>query len=175
MSRVAWHILRNNHPPAHLMTGAMQLDQPVGASDLMRAQSRLEHLVGKLEPTGKYATMIVRDVGRPEVHLAFEHQGDARRFAAAVNAEAIVGYSGWMTQQAFLLNDVTVAVPMTKQPPPDKLKHEIFMLEAIIKANASVLTSKTMSDDDRQALKRQITIRTAHRRLLQQRLDRLSK
>jgi hypothetical protein len=100
---------------------------------------------------------------------------DATRDAAAVNAEAIVGYSGWMTQQAFLLNDVTVAVPMAKQPPSDKLKHEIFMLEAIIKANASVLTSKTMSDDDRQALKRQITIRTAHRRLLQQRLDRLSK
>ena len=44
----------------------------------MRAQSRLERLLGKLEPTGKYATMIVRDVGRPEVHLAFEHQGDAR-------------------------------------------------------------------------------------------------
>ena len=157
------------------MTGAMQLDQPVGASDLMRAQSRLEHLVGKLEPTGKYATVIVRDVGRPEVHLAFEHQGDARSFAAVVNAEAIVGYSGWATQQAFLLNDVTVAVPMTKQPPPrDKLKHEIFVLEGIIKANASVLTSKTMSTDDRQALKRQIAIRTAHWKLLQQRLDRLS-
>jgi hypothetical protein len=181
MSRVAWHYLRNSYPPPHLMAGAMQPDQPVGDSDLMRAQTGLEHLIGKLEPTGKYATRIVRDVGRPEVHLAFEHEGDARRFAASVNAEATVGHPGWTTQQAFLLNDVTVAarlaslpLPMTRRPPRDKLKHEIYVLEQTIEANASTLTSKTMNNEDREALQRQMTTRMAHLKLMQKRLDRLS-
>jgi hypothetical protein len=182
MSRVAWHILRNSHPPVHLMPGAMQPDQPVGDSDQMRAQTGLEHLVRKLKPTGKYATKIVGDVGSSEVHLAFEHERDARRFAAAVNAEATMGHTGWTTQQAFLLNDLTAAarsasfsLPMIRRPPQDKLKHEIYVFEHIIEANASTLTSKTMNDDDREALKRQITIRLGHQKLLQNRLKRLSK
>jgi hypothetical protein len=63
---------------------------------------------------------------------------------------------------------------MTRRPPRDKLKHEIQVLEQIIEANASMLSSKTMNDDDREALQRQMTTRSAHLKLMQKRLDRLS-
>jgi hypothetical protein len=57
----------------------------------------------------------------------------------------------------------------------EKLKREIIVLDSIVKTNASVLESKAMKADDREALQRQMTTRLAHRKLLQQRLDRLSK
>jgi len=181
MSRVPWHFLRNRHPPAHLVAGAIQADRPLADSDLKKVQTGLERLVGKLEPAGKYATTIVTDGGSSEVHFAFEHEGDARRLAAAVNAEATVAYPGWATQQAFLLRDVAVAAPLasfplptTRRPARDKLKHEIYALGKIIEANASTLTSKTMNDEDREVLQRQMATRMAHLKLLQQRLDRLS-
>ena len=57
----------------------------------------------------------------------------------------------------------------------EKLKREIHLFDAINDASVSTLKSKTMSDDDRVALKRQIAIRMAHQKLLQQRLNRLSR
>jgi hypothetical protein len=56
-----------------------------------------------------------------------------------------------------------------------KLEHKIYVLGQIVKANMSALNSKSMRDDDRDALQRQITIRLGHQRLLQNRLKRLSK
>src|SRR3981189_807697 len=59
----------------------------------------------------------------------------------------------------FLLRDVAVGaplasfpLPMTRRPARDKLEHEIYVLGKIIEANASTLTSKTMNDEDREAL-----------------------
>jgi hypothetical protein len=57
----------------------------------------------------------------------------------------------------------------------EKLKREIYTFGTINDASVSSLKSKVMSDDDREALKRQIAIRTAHQKLLQQRLNRLSR
>jgi hypothetical protein len=57
----------------------------------------------------------------------------------------------------------------------EKLKREIDLFDVINGASVSTLKSKTMSDDDRVALKRQIAIRMAHQKLLQQRLNRLSR
>jgi hypothetical protein len=57
----------------------------------------------------------------------------------------------------------------------EKLKREIHLFDAINDAGVSTLKSKTMSDDDRVALKRQIAIRMAHQKLLQQRKNRLSR
>jgi hypothetical protein len=179
MSKVPWQILRSGNPRAHLLAGAVQTDQPLSDSDLKRAQAGLERLVRKLEPTGMYATTIVRDVGRPEVLFAFEFKGDARKLAAAVNAEATVGYSGWATQQTFLLDDVMTAallasapLPMTKRAPRNNLEREIFALGKIIKANFLTLTSRTMTAEDREALARQMALRMARRRLLQKQLNR---
>ena len=60
---------------------------------------------------------------------------------------------------------------MTEQ---EKLKRQIYLLAQTIETNAQTLASKTMSLDDKEALKRQMSIRIAHQKLLQQRLDRLS-
>ena len=57
----------------------------------------------------------------------------------------------------------------------EKLQHEIYLLEETINSNGTALKSKTMSDEDQEALKWQITVRTSHRNLLLQRLDRLSR
>jgi hypothetical protein len=57
----------------------------------------------------------------------------------------------------------------------EKLQNEIYLLGEIINSNAAALKSKAMSDEDREALQRQITTRNAHRKLLLQRLERLSK
>jgi hypothetical protein len=56
----------------------------------------------------------------------------------------------------------------------ERLKREIYMLESIIKSNATVLASKTMSNDDRESLRRQMERRVATRGLMKQRLARLS-
>ena len=55
----------------------------------------------------------------------------------------------------------------------EKLVREIYELEQVIQSNASALASKTMYDRDRESLRRQMTVRVAHQKLLQQRLDRL--
>ena len=55
----------------------------------------------------------------------------------------------------------------------EKLTREIYELEKIIQSNASALASKTMYDRDRESLRRQMAVRMAHQKLLQQRLDRL--
>jgi N-acetylmuramoyl-L-alanine amidase CwlA len=57
----------------------------------------------------------------------------------------------------------------------EKLQHEIYLLGETINSNGTALKSKTMSEEDREALKWQITVRTSHRNLLLQRLDRLSR
>ena len=57
----------------------------------------------------------------------------------------------------------------------EKLKREIHLFDSINDASVSTLKSKTMSDDDQVALKRQIAIRKTHQKLLQQRLNRLSR
>ena len=180
MSNIPWRILKTGHPRAHLVAGAMQTDQPAADLDLNRIRGRIDRFVKKLEPTGAYATMIVTDISNPGVHLAFELEGDARRFGAAVNAEVSERYPGWATQQSFLLSDVremalepSLALPVTMRPPRNKLKHDIELLGQTIEANALILRSKTLNDDDREALQRQMTTRLAHQKLLQQRLDRL--
>jgi hypothetical protein len=182
MPNVPWRILKNSHPRAHLVAGAMQADQPATDSDLNKAYVGLERLVRELETTGTYAMMIVRNARGSGVHLAFEVEGEARRFAAAVNAELTEGYPGWTTQQSFPLIGETervlaplTAQPETKRPLRTKLNHDINLLGKTIQSNALTIKSKTMSNEDREALQRHMTTRMAHQKLMQQRLDRLSK
>jgi len=85
----------------------------------------LERLVRIQKPASYHATTVVRDAGRPEVHLAFEDKGDAQKLAAAVAAEATTNYPGWATERTFDLDSATVAalaaslpVPKTRPKPP---------------------------------------------------------
>ena len=55
-----------------------------------------------------------------------------------------------------------------------KLMGEIYELSKVINANALALKAKALSDYDREALQWHMSTRTAHLKLLQQRLDRLS-
>ncbi len=54
----------------------------------------------------------------------------------------------------------------------EKLKREIYVLGQIVDAHALAFASKTMNDDNRELLQRQMSVGTAHQKLLEQRLDR---
>jgi hypothetical protein len=69
-------------------------------------------------PASYYATTVVREAGRPEVHLAFEDKGDARKLADAVEAKATTNYPGWATEWTFQLEGATVTVLAASLPPP---------------------------------------------------------
>ena len=95
MSKVPWHLIQDRQRRAHLVMGAIvQSDGPIGQDELTAAQVVLRRLVSKQEQAGDYAATLVRDTGRPEVHFAFSDEGDARKFAAAVKAEAIGSHPG---------------------------------------------------------------------------------
>jgi hypothetical protein len=96
----------------------VQSDGPVGGDELTAVQAVLRRLVTKQEPAGDYAATLVRDTGRPEVHFAFRDEGDARKFAAAVEAEAIGSHPGWASQRAFALDSATLAELEASLPAP---------------------------------------------------------
>jgi len=118
MSRVAWHLIQDRQRRAHLVMGAIvQSDGPIGEDELTAAQVVLRRLVSKQEPAGDYAATLVRDTGRPEVHFAFSDEGDARKFAAAVKADAIGSHPGWASQLAFELDSGRLAELEASLPP----------------------------------------------------------
>jgi hypothetical protein len=119
MSRVPWHLIQDRQLRAHLLVGSIvQSDRPIGAHELTAAQIVLTRLVTKQEPAGNYAATLVRDTGRPEVHFAFRDEGDARKFAAAVEAEAIGSHPGWASQRAFELDSARLAELEALLPAP---------------------------------------------------------
>ena len=108
MSKVPWHVLRSDHPRAHLVAASIAAAEMVGSPDLKSAKAVLERLVKTLAPTGDYATSIVRETGEPEVHLAFENEPDARKLADSVRAAMTDRYPGWASQRAFELDAAAV-------------------------------------------------------------------
>jgi hypothetical protein len=64
----------------------------------MPVQAVLKRLVSSQKHAGDYAVTVVREAGRPEVHLSFEDEADARKLADFVNAKAICSYPGCASQ-----------------------------------------------------------------------------
>ena len=100
------------------MGAIVQSDGPIGQDELTAAQVVLRRLVSKQEPAGDYVATLVRDTGRPEVHFAFSDEGDARKFAAAVKADAIGSHPGWASQRAFELPSEKLASLEASLPAP---------------------------------------------------------
>ena len=119
MSKVPWHLIQDRQQRAQLVVGSIvQSDELIAGDELTAAQALLKRLVNKKKPVGDYATTLMRDTGRPEVHFAFRDEGDARNFAAAVKAEAIGSYPGWASQRAFELESARLAELEAALPPP---------------------------------------------------------
>ena len=125
MSRVSWHIFKNRQPGAHLVVATVAAKPTAGGLGPKYVQLVLERLVRSLKPASYYSTTVVRETGRPEVHLAFADKGDARKLAAMVEAEATSNYPGWASKQTFQLDSAMVAalaatlpVPKTRPKPP---------------------------------------------------------
>ena len=119
MSKIPWHLIQHRHLRAHLVVGAIvQPDAPIGGDELTEAQVVLRRLVNEQKPASDYAATLVRDAGRPEAHFAFRDEGDARKFAAAVKAEAIGSHPGWASQRAFELDGAKLAELEASLPAP---------------------------------------------------------
>ena len=119
MSRVPWHLFQDRQSRAHLIVGVIvQADGPAGSDELTAAQSVLLRLIRKQKPAGDYASTVVRDAGWPEIYLAFEDDGDAKEFAAAMNAKATGSYPGWASQRAFQLDGAKVTALAASLPAP---------------------------------------------------------
>jgi hypothetical protein len=95
-----------------------QPNAPMDGDELTEAQVVLRRLVNEQKPAGDYAVTLVRDVGRPEMYFAFKDEGDARKFAAAVKAEAIGSHPDWASQRAFELDSARLAEIEASLPPP---------------------------------------------------------
>jgi hypothetical protein len=52
------------------------------------------------------------------MYFAFKDEGDARKFAAAVKAEAIGSHPGWASQRAFEVDSARLAEIKASLPPP---------------------------------------------------------
>jgi hypothetical protein len=66
MSKVAWPIIKERQPRAHLVVATMEADCLVGP-DLKAAQQLLQRFITEQKPSSDYATTVVREAGRPEV------------------------------------------------------------------------------------------------------------
>jgi hypothetical protein len=117
MSRVPWPTFKERQPRAHLVVATMEADFLVGPN-LQAAQQLLQRFITDQKPSSDYATTVVREAGRPEVYIAFESEGDARRFAAAVNAEPIGSHPGWASQRTFELDSAKLTELETSLPAP---------------------------------------------------------
>ena len=65
-------------------------------------------LLGQLKLAKAYAATINRQRGGQEIHIAFEDEADARRFAEVVQAQPAAASDGaWVRQWVFHMNDAT--------------------------------------------------------------------
>ena len=122
MSRVPWQLFQDRQRRAHLVVAVLRSDQLGGEPNPRAAQVVLANLLKIQKPSSYYATTVLREAGQPEVHLAFEDKGDARKFAAAVEAEPTNTHPGWATEWTLQLDSATVlALAATLLKPNKKL------------------------------------------------------
>ena len=134
MPRVPWHQFQDRQPRAHLVVGAIIPDDgALGSDDLKEAQVLLNRLVIKQSPSGDYAATLVRENGSPEVYFAFDNEADARKFAAAVKAEAIGAYAGWASHWAFELDSARLG-KLECQLPPSRTRPRQAQMETPLAA-----------------------------------------
>ena len=114
------------------MAAVAQAAGPPGGDEPSEVQLVLKRLVTNQKPAGDYATTVVRDAGRPEIYLAFEDEGDARKFAATVEAGPTGSYLGWASQRAFemagaKIRELQASLPpqRVKRDPPDGTSQRI--------------------------------------------------
>jgi hypothetical protein len=65
-------------------------------------------LLGRLKLANAYAATIDRQSGDQKIHIAFEDEKDARRFAEVVRAQPAASHDrAWVRQWVFHMNDAT--------------------------------------------------------------------
>jgi hypothetical protein len=102
------------------INAVLRADQLGGEPNPRAAQIVLASIVKIQKVSSYYATTVTREAGRPQVRLAFEDRGDARRLAATVGAEPTNTYPGWATEWTLQLDSATVLALAATLPVPKK-------------------------------------------------------
>jgi hypothetical protein len=118
MSRVPWHLFQNRQSRAHLVIAVLCSDPLGGELNARAAQIVLARIVKIQKPSSYYATTVVRKAAQPQVQVAFEDKGDARKFAATVEAEPTHTDLGWATAWTLQLDSATVLALAATPPAP---------------------------------------------------------
>jgi hypothetical protein len=113
-------LIQDRQPRAHLVVAVLRADQLGGEPNPGAAQIVLAGIVKIQKPSSYYATTVVREAGRPQVHLGFEDKGDARTLAATVGAEPTNNHPGWATEWTLQLDSATVLALAATLPAPKK-------------------------------------------------------
>jgi hypothetical protein len=119
MSRVPWHLFQDRQSRAHLVIAVLRSDPLGGEPNARAAQIVLARIVKIQKPSSYYATTVVRKAAQPQVQVAFEDKGDARKFAATVEAEPTHTHLGWATAWTLQLDSATVLALAATLPVPN--------------------------------------------------------
>jgi hypothetical protein len=124
MSRVPWHLFKHRQPQSHLVAAVLSAESTGADSDPKRAQVVLVRLVRAQKPASYFATAVVREAGRPEVHLAFEDKGDARQLVTALKGKRTINNPGWATEWTLQLTAEMVRELAASLPAPKSAKRQ---------------------------------------------------
>lgn len=98
MPKVPWPELLARHPRIHLVIVALPDAERVGP--LQAAQNTLSRFIRQRVPAGDFASIIVREGGRCEIHFAFAAELNAGKLADELGAGVVARYPGWASQRA---------------------------------------------------------------------------
>lgn len=104
MSRLTWSAFIDLHPEAHLLIAVVTEDEPAGCRGHLNLMARLAARLSK----GHHAVTINRRNSGPEVHCAFEQEGDAKRIGDALGAKDDGVPPGWATRRRFRMDPSVV-------------------------------------------------------------------
>src|SRR3954469_20979388 len=105
MSKVPWPEFVASHSTGYLVIAVAPKAQ---RRPLRHRLMMLVTLLGRLTLASAYAATIDRHSGDQKIHIAFEDEADARRFAEVVKAQPAAHRDGaWARQWVFHMNDAT--------------------------------------------------------------------
>jgi hypothetical protein len=105
MPKVPWPKFVAAHPTCYLVAAVAPKAQ---RRPLRQRMGMLVTLLGRLKLAKAYAATIDRQSSEHKIHIAFEDEADARRFAEVVRAQPAASPDrAWARQWVFHMNDAT--------------------------------------------------------------------
>jgi hypothetical protein len=121
MARLDWTTFLATHPKAHLLATLVPDPSPTG---LKRLRRLMQALIEGGEPTGDYATAIVRRRDITEIQCGFADRADADRVGAQLGAEPVAASGDWLSERSLQFDEQTEAALEGKAPRPRRVSRQ---------------------------------------------------